>query len=434
MSWEQIKGCVNALPDNLEVVIDDQQHQCWVKTSDLQNIKLLVENFQNLWVQLKSASVPKEFLTYLKKDLLSELNEEAFKQLSKQIAELDKTLSVKMKEIQLQVDISQSLIKLLSKVFDPAADEANTLDDSPGKHHLSVVVDIPDFNTPPRDSDELQEKLSQLFIKSLPALKYQEDDTLSKFSTKIASPLPIIEKLWETLFDEDVSDAQALVALAIVLKSYPEQWREVGFFWDAWLAVTLQLCSLPAAGKILFPCVWIQQIFEAERYLKTPDNVKLLLFGMDPVSKTENYGREMLCKATGIAFHGIGNDNASINGMKDHYKLDCSDENPIKYCKDGLLLVNLVRCIGENDNSLTNNSCYGAWIGYTLKMIHYFSSAQRDKPVIVLSASWSGITKLYVPKVCEGQYVQAPHPSVQPKSPDRYEDERKIVCEYLSKF
>ena len=113
MSWEQIKGCINALPDNLEVVFDDQQHQCWVKTSDLQNIKLLVENFQNLWVQLKSASVPKEFLTYLKKELLSELNEEAFKQLSKQIAELDKTLSVKMKEIQLQVDMSQSLIKLL---------------------------------------------------------------------------------------------------------------------------------------------------------------------------------------------------------------------------------------------------------------------------------------------------------------------------------
>ena len=118
-------------------------------------------------------------------------------------------------------------------------------------------------------------------------------------------------------FDEDISNAQALVALAIVLKSYPEQWREVGFFWDAWLAVTLQLCSLPAAGKILFPCIWIQQIFEAERYLKTPDNVKLLLFGMDPVSKTENYGREILCKATGIAFHGIRNDNASINGMKD---------------------------------------------------------------------------------------------------------------------
>ena len=432
MSWEQIKGCINALPDNLEVVFDDQ-HKGWVKSTDLQNLKFLVENFQSLWVQLKSASVSKDFLTYLKKEL-SELNEEVFKRLSKEISELNKTLSVKMNEIQLQVDSPESLTKLLSKVFDPTADEIDTLDDSPTKHHLSVKVYIPDFNTPPNDSDYLQQKLSQLFIKSLPALRYQDDDTLSNFSTQIARPLPIIEKLWETLYDGDVSDAQVLVALAIVLKSYPEQWREAGFFWDAWLAVTLQLCNLPEAGKILFPCVWIKQIFEVERYLTSPDNVKLVLLGMDPVSDTERYGREMLCKATGVAFHGIGSDNASIKGMKDHYKLDCSDEKPIKYCKDGLLLVNLVRCIGENDDSLTNNSCYGAWIGYTLKMIHYFSSAQRNKSVIVVSASWSGLTKLYIPKVCEGQYVQAPHPSVEPKDNDRYEEERKIVCEHLSKF
>lgn len=432
MSWDQIKGCINALPDSLEVVFDDQ-HNGWVKSTDLQNLKFPVENFQNLWVQLKSASVSKEFLAYLKKEL-SGLNDEVLKRLSQEASELNKRLSVKMNEVQLQVDSPASLSKLLSKVFDQAADEAETLDDSPGKHHLSVKVYIPEFNTPPSDSDDLQEKLSQLFIKSLPALRYQRDETLTDFSTQIARPLPIIEKLWETLFDDDVSDAQVLVALAIVVKGYPKQWREAGFFWDAWLAVTLQLGSLPEAGNLLFPCVWIKQIFEVERYLKSPDNVKLVVLGMDPVSDTERYGREMLCKATGVAFHGIGSDNASIRGMKDHYKLDCSDDNPIKYCKDGLLLVNMVRCIGENDDSLTNNSCYGAWIGYTLKMIHYFSSPERNKSVFVLSASWSGLTKLYIPKVCEGQYVQAPHPSVEPKSPDRYEEERKIVCEQLSKF
>ena len=202
---------------------------------------------------------------------------------------------------------------------------------------------------------------------------------------------------------------------------------------------------MPAVSdnRIIFPCIWIKQIFEAERYLQNPENVKLLLFGLDPPSTSgktkESKVRDQtkfrhLCNATGIAFHGISG-NSSINGMKTRYELNCDGSNPIKFCKNGLLMVNLIRCIVEFEEASVKNSCYRAWIAYTLKIMHYFSSSSRNKPVIVLSVSTNPLTKIYIPKVCkDGIYVAAPHPVNQIPISDPYKSERSKVKDHLNKF
>ena len=124
---------------------------------------------------------------------------------------------------------------------------------------------------------------------------------------------------------------------------------------------------------------------------------------------TCTYDLNRLCRATGIAFHAVGDDNPSIEGMKARYGLNCDGDNPKQYIKDGLLMVNLIRCIGEHDESLSKNSCRDAWIAYTLKIIHHFSS--KNKPVIVLTAASSVLPEIYIPAVCSGDLVQVPHPS-----------------------
>lgn len=433
MSWQLVKEYVDALPDNLEVIFnEDGGVKVRVKSDTEPNTELNVKPaFNNLWKRLSGDT--QDFRDYVRGLLAGKTSE-----LSTQINNLAEILSVKMNGIQLKVNIAQSLTTLLSKVFSASAADDNcageNTDSSDAEtvtsHQLSVVVQIPDFNTPPSDSEQLQKDLSQLCIDSLPLIRYDGRRKQGHFSAKVET---MIKEFSETLFDDEVTDAQVLVALAIVLKSYPEKWQQAGFFWDAWLAVTLQLCSLPPDNNVIFPCMWIKQLFETERYLDNPGEVKVLLFGMDPVSDTENYGLQRLCQATGVAFHAVGNDNPSIKGMKTHYGLDCDDDNPIAYCQKGLMMVNMIRCIGECDDSLTNNSCYRAWIAYTLRIIHYFSSCPRSKPVLVLTASWSALTKMYIPRVCEGQYVQTSHPSVREIS-ERYQDEQAIVQNYLSKF
>ena len=436
MSWSLIQKYVDALPD--DVSFDGKTLDCQVK--DDQSTRLSLKAFQRLWTGLsdKETSVPTpEFLSYLRKEVSGLENAE---KLAGQLNELSKTLSTTMNGVHLKVNMAESLTKLLSGIFSGqgATEDCSSTAGAPAAsdHQLSVTLQIPEFNTPPDDSDELQQKINQLLIGSLPAFKWHADnaDYIEKFSAKTAGPpvqLPTMEELSEAVFDGKVNDAQVLVALAVVLKCYPEKWRQ-NFFWDAWLAVTLQLCTLPEDDKYVFPCVWIKQVFEAERFLQDPLDVKHLLFGIDPVSKTYSYDLEILCRATGVAFHAVGNDNPSIEGMKKTYGLDCDDDNPIKHCKDGLLLVNMVRCIRENDKSLTNNSCRRAWIVYTLRIIHHFSSAPRKKPVMVLTSSSSAMTKLYVPKICEGDYVQGPHPSYEPKP--YHLDEIEKVHGYLKDY
>lgn len=321
----------------------------------------------------------------------------------------------------LKVDIQDSLTEMLLAVIN--ANNTGDLSNAVGKgtHTLSVIIQFPELNSRYVKADCLGLlQPSQL----VPAADPKWYHGVSQFTVKL--------NFSETIFEGTVNDAQALVALVMVLSCYPEQWRQ-DFFWDAWLAVTIQLCLSAdlKPDKVVFPCIWIKHVFDTER-LVSPEHVQCLLFGKDPVSNTSMHDLNRLCKASGIAFHAIGNDNPSIEGMKTHYGLDCDGDNPMKYCHDGLLMVNLIRCIAEDDESLGKNSCRGAWIAYTLKIIHHFSS--KNKPVIVLTTASSVLPEVYIPAVCTRDLVQVPHPSVPEDIKLEHQQDMNKVRQYLSGY
>ena len=184
---------------------------------------------------------------------------------------------------------------------------------------------------------------------------------------------------------EGITYVQALLALAVIVKCYPTEWKV--FFWDAWLAVTIQLGLLEKVdndnpNNEVFPCLWMKQVFIAERLVGSPEKVKCILMGQDPVyKKNQSIGIYLshLRAATGIAFHNIGDGNKSIQGMTTQYGLDCTGDWPIEYCEQGLLLVNMIRCVPKRGKSMDHNPCYDAWFAYTLQLSKCF-----DKRVVVM--------------------------------------------------
>ena len=215
-----------------------------------------------------------------------------------------------------------------------------------------------------------------------------------------------------------VTDVNTLLALAVVIKYYPEPWYE--FFWDAWLAVTIQLCILGREelnDQELFFCLWmnIKGVFYAESQVN-PEDVKCVLMGQDPVSKnTPSMSLHALRNATGIAFHNIGNNNPSIEKMGTCYGLDFRGENPVQHCRNnGLLLVNMVRCIFHGSNSMDANICREAWTAYTLRLAHYFSrTCQKEVMVFCLSAAFTPkLPHKYLPMIIPNyNELHVSHPS-----------------------
>ena len=174
----------------------------------------------------------------------------------------------------------------------------------------------------------------------------------------------------------------------------------------------------------VFPCLWMKQVFITERLVGSPEKVYCLLMGQDPVCK-ENPYRDIyllnLRAATGIAFHNIGDENPLIKGMTIHYGLDCTGGWPEKYCKQGLLLVNMIRCIHRNDRSTDSNDYYNVWFVYTMKLSMHFS--KRKIPVLVLyNLKYKANLVDYILKEQESQYHLSPttvaiwHPSCENKN------------------
>ena len=189
-------------------------------------------------------------------------------------------------------------------------------------------------------------------------------------------------------FSHNVSDIQALLALVVAIKCYPAGWKRY-FFWDAWLAVTIQFGLLRKVDsdndKEVFPGLWMKQVFLAERLVGIPDRIKCLIMGQDPVCRVKSYqGIHLsnLRSATGIAFHNIGDEHPSIAGMRKNYRLDCKGKEPMQHCKDGKVLVNMIRCIPKDSKSMTGNPYYDAWFVYSLKLAKY--CGEHNKPVVVM--------------------------------------------------
>ena len=299
--------------------------------------------------------------------------------------------------------IPSSLIKLLDQAVRAVCPDS--VNSSSSSHKVTVNIDIA------TDSDDSLE----FDLEELKHLKLNTD------SRRPLYPMSYV-----------ITDVNALLALIVVLKCYPERWWEE-FFWDAWLAVTIQMHILGNLDSLedqlfkdkhstkywkkinvtepeLFPSLWMttKGVFYAERLVDDPRNVKYLLLGQDPVATKASR------KATGIAFHNIGDNNPSITGMS-NYHLDCKGNKPKEYCKQrpGLLLVNTIRCIFEGGKSMDGNICHLAWTAYTLKLAHYFGT-HNDKDVMVFCNPdfKPCLTDKYLPEVVPtNKLLRVPHPT-----------------------
>ena len=393
-----------------------------------------LNDFNKIWQDLPAQiGANDSFLVYLTKRKASiDLNEKESMISDLKNRKLSNLLSSEMNGLRLMVNIPNSLTNVLL---------AATLDDMPldmpqlkvefsGDHSVSIVLQTPELDIKhlsPSSVSDLNEKLWNGRLVSNISRRDTQQSYRDNFSVAGLN-------LKETVFEGMVNSTQAIVALLIVLEVYPKSWRK-DFLWDAWLAVTIQLCllarpDLKDEDPDIWPCIWMKQIFYAETLVE-PSAVKHLLLGQDPPAGA--YYAKYLSKTTGIAFHAPGAAEiiSSITKIKERYGLNCDDNNPKEYCQNGLLMVNMIRCIPHGNDSVSKNRLRNAWIAYTLKLVHYFSS--RQVPVIMLCTFPTVLPEIYIPKVCTGQnLVQAPHPT----SPytQGHEDSMRKVCELLQNY
>ena len=118
-------------------------------------------------------------------------------------------------ELNVILKVPSSLIKLLHN--EPAVTKTMLVNSSSSSTTHEVCIDIigsavsdDHSSTDSETNHELAALLEQLHMNSPPPLRYL------------------------------ITDINALLALIVVLKCYPKQWWEE-FFWDAWLAVTIQM-------------------------------------------------------------------------------------------------------------------------------------------------------------------------------------------------
>ncbi|XP_065893683.1 uncharacterized protein [Dysidea avara] len=273
----------------------------------------------------------------------------------KQIPDLSDGLSFVQDRVEVIVHLCDSIIKLLQVTVD---------DDS-----LIQLIEI--------GSGE-RKNFSGHIKMSISSTDKYEADGVSQFN-QLSTVLPF----HLSSFSCEVSLLQAIIALVVTIRCYPAGWKRY-FFWDAWLAVTIQLGLLKKSPKgEVFPCVWMAKVFDAERFIGFPEQVNFLIMGQDPISKdsrSQDINLSTLRSATGIAFHNV--DLRSAVRMTTKYGLDCKDDKPIQHCKDGTLMVNMIRCIPRNSQSMASYPFYDAWYVYSLKMAKYFG--EHQKPVAVM--------------------------------------------------
>ena len=399
MNWGTLLSYIQALPNSVN--LSDDKKNVVIGVEGGQPITLSVEEAHELIVNAGKSDPSLEVIDYLNsylKENASDLQGE----------DLSDRLSDKMRGLNSKVTIPESLTGVLT-----AGINGTYKPDLTGnKHKISVVLQIskPDGTVYTATGSDM--------TKHIPYLKYNHADQFS-----IAFKM---KELNETVFDGEITDVQALLALVVALKCQPLSWRR--FIWEAWLAVTIQW-NLLENDKEVFPCQWMKQMFYGESLVDLKD-VKCLLLGQDPVS-TPNETTDLtdLRKATGVAFHGIGNDNSSIEGMNEHYGINCFDDGPIDLCRDGQLIINMIRTIGIMDRSVSNNSCRGAWIAYTLKLAHYLT--KKGKPVIVFCKFPAALPAMYMPTACaEDNLTLTSHPAYV--DPDRDKEDIEKVKEVLA--
>jgi len=402
--WSTLIHYVQSLPERVKLK-DNNENVKIKKNANNPSVKMTVEESHSLifdTVTTQPSTEAIQFLNTFLKDNAADLSDDV-------ISNLPNHLSLEMNGLNVVVEIPKSLTDTLLSA-------KNGIYSYPGqgsdKHKISVIIHIP------KPDPTTHTAVGSDVIKQIPNLGYNHPE---KFTIDFK-----LMDLKETIFTGDVIDMQALIALVIAVKLQPASWKR--YIWDAWLAVTIQLCLLENE-KEYFPCQWMKQIFYAET-LVSPENVRCFMLGQDPVSTpNDTIGLAALRNATGIAFHGIGNDNSSIEGMYQHYGINCYDDGPIDLCKEGQLLINMIRCIGFKDYSVSNNSCRGAWAVYTLKLVHHFT--KQKKPVIIFCDFPAALPAMYMPAAAIAPNLTiVPHPAYV--DPERDKDAIDKVKEILA--
>ena len=403
IDWDtHLLSYIKALPN--DVGLSEDNKNVVIQVEGGQPITLPVGDVHKLMVKVGRSNPSEKVIKYLNsflKEKASYLRDDQGRlNLSSHFMSADK-----MGELNSIVTVPKSLTDVLTEGM--SGTYKPDLTEEIPRHTISVVLQIPK----PAETIYTATGVNVTSESYIPYLKYDDADPLTFIiELKLKEPN-------ETVFEGKVTDVQALLALVITLKCYPPSWRH--FIWEAWLAVTIQW-QLLDPDKEVFPCQWMKQMFYAESLVNL-EKVNCLLLGQDPVSKqNKTIGLTDLRKATGVAFHRVGDANPSIKGMKKHYEINCFDDGPIDLCKNDQLLVNMIRTIGINDLSVSKNSYRGAWITYTLKLAHYLSN--KGKPIIVFCKFPAALPTIYMPAACgKSKLTFAPHPAssyLYPEHPD----------------
>lgn len=333
--WKMLQDYIDAIPDNVKLIENNTKAKFTNSGDGNDCHEVPVDKLHNLIVEAVQSNPSDKCADNFLRDILTKYVAQYLLHVNvKQLECINQYLSFNEKGVKLEVEISKSLISIIKLLVDQICDQQE------------------------------------------PTPQQQNKD--NKIKIKVVSS--------QTEYDisvKDVSNLQALLALVVVLKCYPRKWQQ-DFFWDAWLAVTIQLNQLQKDVEV-FPCLWIKQIFYPERLVQSPDRVRCLIMGQDPVS---NYGKkyteDILRGGTGVAFHNTNENSGipSITKMTDQFGLNCTGDWPIQYCTDGIVLVNMVRCIPRNSGSMTRNLFYKSWFVYSLKLAMCFGNPR--KPIVIM--------------------------------------------------
>jgi uracil DNA glycosylase len=171
--------------------------------------------------------------------------------------------------------------------------------------------------------------------------------------------------------DAGVNRIQRL-ALLILVTRFPATWPAM------FEAAFELLCSILTVIKevgitVVYPPKWTSAVFSVERLL-APDEVKGVIYGIDPLSKPTNDWR---FKATGYAFvfngcpAGAADEASTTKGLRDVYGLKSTNLTDLASHKSnfsktfGIAMINFIRTIPEGKRSAGSENLFRfAWIKY----------------------------------------------------------------------
>ena len=206
-SQRKLLDYIKALPDGVELIDNNLKVEYKNSEDENNNHKVPVNDIHNLLVSAVKSELPdNDFSGALIKiqQMLPEISD------SEQIHKLSNQLSLKYGQLEVMVEVSPSVIELFKGVAHAKEYRAQ----QGGKY---IEMKIFSYKIDPSRVNQLSAAPS------------------------ICEFIP---------FRCKVTDVQVLLALVVTLKCYPDEWQKL-FFWDAWLAITIQLGLLKKLSALI---------------------------------------------------------------------------------------------------------------------------------------------------------------------------------------